>query len=151
MMPLVFNVEQTGILEIPFSWKQWQRAQSVAVCSFVLIHDMWVFITVRILTLFVWMEKKLWMVKWCKNGGKLQWQVQEGNVPSHSWAAGGGICVSEAGWYPPIPGGADCGHELLWLLCLRLVDAVQSEAAKARHRQDQIVRRAAVARLAESG
>lgn len=51
-------------------------------------------------------------------------------------------------WHLPIPRDAGCGHELL---CFRLADAVQSDAAKERHRQDQIVRRAAVAKLAESG
>lgn len=54
-------------------------------------------------------------------------------------------------WYPPIPRGAGCGHEPLWLFCFRLVDAVQSDTSKVRHRQDQIVRRGAAARLAESG
>ena len=67
---------------------------------------------------------------------------------SNSCTADGGICIFEADWYPPIPRDAGCGHELL---CFRLIDAVQSDNAKARHRQDQIVRRAAVAKLAESG
>lgn len=57
--------------------------------------------------------------------------------------------VSRGLWYPPIQRAPGCGRELFWPLCFRLIRAVQSSSTKARHRQDQIVRDAAVARLTE--
>lgn len=50
---------------------------------------------------------------------------------------------------PPIRGGACCRHGLLRSLCLRHSGTDQSGPARTRHRQDQIVRGAAVAWLAE--
>lgn len=67
------------------------------------------------------------------------------NAPSPSCPSGGATRAFDAIWHP---WDESCGHEPHRLACFRLIGAVQSDFAKSRHRQDQIVRRAAVARLA---